>query len=139
MQPTVGQVERELSHRIRALYNAQLGQRLSNVLCHFFDRELAITIENSVTQVEQTLFKYGYERLAEEVRLSLDQIISPQLKALVEEIIGNPIIDQMSHTNLRTGRTGIIIVLECLPDVRNPESIPKAKQKNLGVKDEGNS
>jgi uncharacterized protein YbcI len=45
-------------------------------------------------------------------------------------VIGKPILDLMSNTNLATGRTGIIVVLEELPEVRNPESIPKANWKN---------
>jgi uncharacterized protein YbcI len=135
MQPSVGQLERELSHRIGFLYSSQLGQRLSKIICHFFDKKLAITLENSVTPAEQTLINGGYEILAEEVRLDLDKIMKPQLKNLIEEVVGNPVLDLMGSTNLATSRTGIIVILKQLPDVRNPESIPKVKRKTLANED----
>ncbi|MBD2447377.1 DUF2294 domain-containing protein [Nostoc sp. FACHB-152] len=129
--PTIGQLEREIAQRISALYYEQLGQRPSPVLCHFFDTELVISLENSVTLVERTLISGGHESLAEQVRLFLDKIIKTQLQSLLEEVIGKPVLDLMTKTNLATGRTGIIVVLKQLPEVRNPESIPKANLKNL--------
>jgi len=129
--PTIGQLEREIAQRISALYYEQLGQRPSQVICHFFDTELVISLENSATLVERTLISGGYEVLAEQVRLFLDKIIKKQLQNLIEEVIGKPILDLMTNTNLATGRTGIIVVLKQLPEVRNPESIPKANLKNL--------
>ncbi len=131
VQPTIGQLEREISQRIRNLYNDKLGQRPSPIICHFFDKEIVISLENSVTQAEQTLLNGGYDSLAEQVRLYLDKIIKPQVKNLIEEIIGKPIIDLMTNTNLATGRTGIIVILNQLPEVRNPESIPKTNVKHL--------
>ena len=103
----------------------------------FFDTEIVLSLENSVTQTEQTLLKAGYETLAEQVRLYLDKIIKPQLKTLIEEILGIPVIDLMTNTNLVTGRTGIIVVLKQLPKVRNPESIPKSNVKHLADGDGG--
>jgi uncharacterized protein YbcI len=131
VQPTIGQLEREISQRIRNLYNDELGQRPSQIICHFFDKEIVISLENSVTQAEQTLLNGGYDSLAEQVRLYLDKIIKPQVKNLIEEIIGKPVIDLMTNTNLATGRTGIIVILNELPEVRNPESIPKTNVKHL--------
>lgn len=129
--PTIGQLEREITQRLSSLYYETLGQRPSQIICHFFDTELVISLENSVTQTERILMYEGYENLAEQVRSSLYKIIKPQLQTLIEEVIGNSIVDLMINTNLVTGRTGIIIVLKQLPDVRNPESIPKVNLKNL--------
>ncbi|WP_413201336.1 DUF2294 domain-containing protein [Nostoc piscinale] len=129
--PTIGQLEREIAQRISALYYEQLGQRPSQVVCHFFDTELVISLEKSASLVELTLISGGYDNLAEQVRLFLDKIIKRQLQTLLEEIIGKPIVDLMTNTNLATGRTGIIVILQQLPEVRNPESIPKANLKNL--------
>ncbi|MBD2595897.1 hypothetical protein BCD64_11115 [Nostoc sp. MBR 210] len=129
--PTIGQLEREIAQRISAFYYEQLGQRPSQVVCHFFDTELVISLEKSASSVELTLISGGYENLAEQVRLFLDKIIKLKLQNLLEEIIGKPIVDLMTNTNLVTGRTGIIVVLQQLPEVRNPESIPKANLKNL--------
>lgn len=130
--PTIGQLEREISQRVSSLYNQKLGQRPSQIICHFFDCELVISLENSVTQPERTLLEEGNSILVEQVRVLLDKIIKVELKKLIEEVIGKPILDLMSNTNLVTGRTGIIVILDQLPEVRNPESIPKLNWKNVG-------
>ncbi|WP_414752498.1 DUF2294 domain-containing protein [Anabaena sp. CCY 9910] len=129
--PTIGQLEREISQRVSSLYNEKLGQRPSQIICHFFDSELVISLENSVTQTERTLLDGGHEILVEQIRLLLDKIIKTELQILIEKVIGKPILDLMSNTNLATGRTGIIVILDELPTVRNPESIPKVNWKNV--------
>ncbi|MEH2044099.1 DUF2294 domain-containing protein [Nostoc sp.] len=131
LQPTIGQLETEISQRIINLYNDRLGKSPSQIICHFFDTEIVISIENSVTQAEQTLLKGGYDTLGEQVRLYLDKIIKPDLKNLIEEIIGQPVLYLMTNTNLITGRTGIVVILKELPEFRNPESIPKINVRNL--------
>ncbi|MEH2282644.1 MAG: Na-translocating system protein MpsC family protein [Nostoc sp.] len=75
---------------------------------------MVISLENSITQAEQTLRKGGYDSLAEQVRLYLEKIIKPDLKNLIEEIIGQPILDPIANTNLATGRTGIVVILKQL-------------------------
>jgi uncharacterized protein YbcI len=124
-EPTVGQLEREISNRVRSLYNTQLGQRIGKIICHFFDTQLAITIENSVTLAEQTLIRSGNHNLAEKVRLDLDRIINPLIKNTIEEVIDNPVIELMSYTSLKSGRTAMTAILPQIPAVRNPRAIPK--------------
>lgn len=131
VQPTIGQLETEISQRIISLYNDRLGKSPSQIICHFFDTEIVISLENSVTQAEQTLLKGGYDTLAEQVRLYLEKIIKPDLKNLIEEIIGQPVLYLMTNTNLATGRSGIVVILKELPELRNPESIPKINVRNL--------
>jgi uncharacterized protein YbcI len=129
--PTIGQLEREISNRIRSLYNVELGLRPTKINCHFFHGELAITLENSATKVEQVLMKTGSDILAEQVRIDIDRIMVPQIQNLIEEVIGKPVLDLISHTNLTTGRTGMIVFIGNLPEVRNPQAIPKAHKKNV--------
>ncbi|MEH2207689.1 MAG: DUF2294 domain-containing protein [Nostoc sp.] len=131
VQPTIGQLETKISQRIINLYNDRLGKSPSQIICHFFDTEIVISLENSVTQAEQTLLNGGYDTLAEQVRLYLEKIIKPDLKNLIEEIIGQPVLYLMTNTNLATGRTGIVVILKELPELRNPESIPKINVRNL--------
>jgi uncharacterized protein YbcI len=128
---TIGQLEREISQRIGSLYNTQLGLRPSKVLCHCFDKEIVVTLEDSVTLVEQTLVDGNYRKLAEEVRVTLNKIIKPQVKALIEEIIDRNVIDIISNSSLATNRTGIIAILEQSPAVRNPEAIPKVDLSSI--------
>jgi len=116
--PTRGQLERTLSQRIQALYRTQLGHQPSKVTCQIFDEKIAIILEDSVTKPEQLLVESGREELAEQVRSDLDEVIQPQLKALIEEVMGIPVIDLLSDAKLETGRSGTIAVLESTPQVR---------------------
>ncbi len=125
-RPTIGQIEREISQRVQALYNSHIGQRPQPVICHTFDTEIVITLEKSVTQTEQTLLINGYANLAEEVQAALHQIIKPQIKDLVEQVTQRRVLDVVSNTSFTIGRTSIVIFLEQLPEVRNPQVIPKA-------------
>ncbi|MFN6463372.1 MAG: Na-translocating system protein MpsC family protein [Nostoc sp. DedVER02] len=101
------------------------------IICHFFDIEIVISTENSVTQAEHTLMKGDCASLAEQVRLYLEKIIKPKLVILIEEIIGQPVLKLMINNNLATERTGIIVVFNQLPDIPHSESISKRNLKNL--------
>lgn len=128
-RPTVGQLERSLSQRVQALYREQLDHQPSKVTCQLFGEQLAIVIEDSVTQPEKLLAKEGQKELVLKVRDDLDTAIQPQLKALIEEILKVQVVDLLSDATLSTGRSGIIVVLEQMPEVRNPNSVPKSKAK----------
>ncbi|MEH1780056.1 MAG: Na-translocating system protein MpsC family protein [Nostoc sp.] len=69
VQANIEQLEKEISQQIVKLYDDRLGKSPSQIICHFFDTEIVISLENSVTQAEQTLLKGGYASLAEQVRL----------------------------------------------------------------------
>lgn len=127
-QPTVGQVEREVSQKIQALYKKHLGHQPSKVTSQLFGAKLAIVLEDSVTQPEQLLSKEGQTELAKKVRKDLNSAMQPQVKILVSSILGVDVLDIMSDATLETGRTGIIAVLSGTPQVRNPEAIPKMKK-----------
>ena len=127
-QQTVGQLERELSQRLQALYRDQLGHRPSRSTCQVFGSKVAIVLEDAVTRPEQLLAEEGQAELAEQVRADLDQALRPQIKQLIEEVLQVQVLDLLSDATLETGRTGIIAVLSNAPDVRNPEAIPKLKQ-----------
>ena len=124
---TRGQLERKLSQEIQSLYRHHLGHQPSKVICQLFDAKLAIIIEDSITNAEQILIEEGNNKLAQEVRSNLDRAIQPELKQLIKKVAEVEIIDLLSDATLDTGRTGIIAVLNNTPKVRNPHSIPKAK------------
>lgn len=117
--PTRGQIERTLSQRIQALYRTQLEHQPSQVICQIFDGKIAIILEDSITQPEQLLVDNGQEELAEQVRSKLDDALEPQLKALIEEVVGVSVIDLLSDAKLATGRTATIVILAETPQVRN--------------------
>lgn len=128
--PTSGQLERTLSQRIQSLYREQLGHQPSKVTCQLFGAEIAIIIENSITQPEQILAQGGQDHLAKEVRSELDEVIQPQLKSAIEEVLEVTVLDLLSDAAFKSGRTGIIAILSQTPNVRNPGSIPKSKNKS---------
>ncbi len=137
--PTRGQRERELSQRIQGLYSNQLGHRPTKVTCQLFDDSLAIVMEDSITPAEQLLVNQGQEELAEQVRSGLDDAIEPKLKALIEEVLEVKVVDLMGDATLKTGRSGIVVVLSNTPEVRNPDAIPKAKPKGSNGKNGNHS
>ncbi|WP_416672415.1 DUF2294 domain-containing protein [Egbenema bharatensis] len=134
--PTRGQLERALSQRIQALYREQLGHRTGKVTCQIFGEQLAIVIENSITQPEQMLAQAEQNDLASEVRSGLDNAIQPQLIRLIEEIAGVTVVDLLSDATLESGRTGIIAILDNMPTVRCSNS-RKSQDSSLDPDSDG--
>ncbi|NJN85273.1 MAG: DUF2294 domain-containing protein [Leptolyngbyaceae cyanobacterium SL_7_1] len=126
---TSGQMERMLSQRIQALYRNSLGHQPGKVTCQLFESKVAIVIEDSITPPEQLLAEQGQRDLAEQIRSGLDDVIQPQIKDLIEEILNVSVLDLLTDATLDTGRTGIIAILTDVPEVSNPTNIPKVKKK----------
>ena len=127
-QQTAGQLEREISQKVQALYKRRLGHQPSKVTCQLFDEKLAVVLENSVTQPELLLAEEGRAELAQQVRTNLNQAMQSLVKELVEDILQVKVLDVLSEATLETGRTGIILILSSTPTVRNPEAIPKVRK-----------
>ncbi|MBV9385419.1 MAG: DUF2294 domain-containing protein [Chroococcidiopsidaceae cyanobacterium CP_BM_ER_R8_30] len=122
LPPTRGQLERTLSQRIQSLYRTQLEHQPSRVTCQIFDEKIAIILENSITQPEKLLATSGQEKLAEQVRTELDEMLQPQVIALIEEVVGVTVLDLLSDAKLSTGRTATVAILADSPQVRKPSS-----------------
>lgn len=127
-QQTAGQLEREISQKVQALYKKHLGHQPSKVTCQLFDEKLAIILENSVTQPELLLAEEGRVELAQRVRADLNQAMQSPVRELVEDILHVKVLDILSDAALDTGRTGMILILSSTPVVRNPEAIPKVRK-----------
>ncbi|MGF1542009.1 MAG: DUF2294 domain-containing protein [Pleurocapsa sp.] len=125
--PTRGQLERELSQKIQALYRQNLGHQPSKVTCKLFDDKLAIILDDSITSAEQILVEGGKEELAEKVRVNIDDAIQPELKQLIANILAVEILDILSDATLDTGRTGMIAVLGATPKIRNSDNFTETK------------
>ncbi|NJM62985.1 MAG: DUF2294 domain-containing protein [Oscillatoriales cyanobacterium RU_3_3] len=133
LEPTRGQLERNLSQRIQALYRSLLGHQPSQVSCNLIDNKLAIAIENAITQPEQLLAENGQEELAEKVRSELETVLESQMKDLINEVLGVDAIDLLNDATLETGRAGTIAILSSAPKVREPSSKSKTQPKQLQV------
>lgn len=127
-QPTVGQMEREVSQKIQALYKKVLGHQLGRVTCQLFDVRIAIILEDSISQPIKLLLEESHTKLAQQIRNDLNNAMQPHIKALLANVLGVDVLDVLSDATLSTDRTGIVGVLARLPAVRNPETIPKARK-----------
>jgi len=135
LEPTRGQLERNLSQRILALYRAQLGHQPTQVSCNLVDEKLIVVLENAITPPEQLLVQNGQEGLAQQVRSELDALIQSQLKELIEEVLAVAVTDLLNDATLQTGRTGTIAILEAIPKFR--DAVAKSKAKSEAASSEG--
>ena len=127
-QQTAGQLEREISQKVQALYKKRLGHQPTKVTCQLFDEKLAVVLEGSATQPERLLAEEGQIELAQQVCTNLNQAMQSLVKELVENVLQVRVLDVLSEATLKTGRTGIILILSNTPTVRNPEAIPKVRK-----------
>lgn len=128
--PTTGQLERDLCQAIQKLYRQELEHSPRKVTCQFFSNKLAIVIEDALTAVEKTLFDSKSDRdTVKQLNVAINQAIKPKLKALVETILTVEVQDILFESTFETNQTGAIMILEQLPVVRNPQSIPKSKNQ----------
>lgn len=128
---THGQLEQTLAERIQVLYLTQLGHKPNKVSCQMIDKTLTIIIENSVTKLVRLLAESGKYDLAERTRFSIHKAFKPQLKALIEEVIGVSVIDLLGDSKLDTGFTNMIAVLSDAPKLSDSSSLPKVKQQTM--------
>ena len=128
-EQTIGQLERDLSQKLQALYRHRLGHRVGKVTCQMFEQKLAIVLEDSLTLPEQLIVEDGSTELADEIHGQIERLLRPEIKQLIETIFAVEVLDLLSDAKLSTGRTGMIAILDKVPDVRNPDAIPKIKKK----------
>ncbi|NEQ30344.1 MAG: DUF2294 domain-containing protein [Leptolyngbya sp. SIO4C5] len=128
-EQTIGQLERDLSQKLQALYRNRLGHRVGKVTCQMFEQKLAIVLEDSLTLPEQLIVEDGSTELADEIHGQIERLLRPEIKQLIETIFAVEVLDLLSDAKLSTGRTGMIAILDKVPDVRNPDAIPKIKKK----------
>ncbi len=83
---TSNHVEKSLSQQIKSIFHKQLGHRIDEIHCNFLDNKLVIVIQEALTKPELLLIKNGHETIAKEVRSSIEEILRPQLKNLIEEV-----------------------------------------------------
>ncbi len=130
--PTCGQLERNLSQQILTFYRERLGHKPSKIICQLFEQRATIIIEDSLTPAEQLLAKDGQQELAQDVRSCLDELTKPQITQLIEATLEVKVIDLLSDATLETGRTGMIVILETSPRIRNPEGRSAKSQLQEG-------
>lgn len=126
--PTSGQIERELAQKIQKFYHQELEHLPSKVTCQLFGNQLAIIIEDAVTAVQKTLANVSDNgNTIKQLNRAINQTIKSKLKILIQEILEIKVKDILFDSTLKSNLTGAIVVLERIPEVCNPKSIPKNK------------
>lgn len=109
---TQKKLETTLSNRIKTLYEKELKHELKEINYQLFKDKLIIIMEESVTQPELVLNESSKEDLAKKVRNFFDQILQPQIKNSIEEVLKVTIVDFISDTTIETSRTAAIAIFE---------------------------
>ena len=131
--PTFGELERDLSQKIHKLYKEELEHSPDKIISKFFDNRLTIVIEDALTAVEKTLASEDNEQIVEKINSAISDIMKPKLKTLIETVVSVEVEDILFDSTIETKRTGAIVILSQVPQVRTPKSnwkIPKIQPKN---------
>ena len=126
--PTVGQLEREISQKVRTLYRNQFGHQPSRVECHLMGDKLIISLDDVITPIEKLLVEAQSSNLVSQVRDFIDATIKPKLQEIVEEISQVSVISCLYDTAIETGCAGAIVTLANPPQIRLSKS--KKVRKN---------
>ena len=110
-------IEQIISQNIYSLFWTQLKHKPSEVRCKFYDNQLTIVIKNGLTKPEQLLMLNGYIEVAKKVRNSIEQILQPQLKKIIEEAIDTKISELLFATHPETDYVSLIALMTASPKI----------------------
>ena len=122
LYPTVGQLERAISQKVRALYRNQFGHQPSRVDCHLVSNKFVIFLEDVTTPIEKLLVEAHSLNLVIQVREFVDEAIKPKLKELIEGISQVEVINCLYDTEIEAGHAGAIFILDRPPRIRRSRS-----------------
>ena len=130
--PTYGQLEEELSQKIDRLYREELAHSPSKIICKFFNGNLAIVIENSITTVDKFLLKENKIDIVKNVNLAINNITKSKLEILIEQVLAVKVYNILINSSLKTQHTSAIVILS-QPPIVQPQKLllnfPKASGK----------
>lgn len=116
--PTCGQLERQLCQTLQAIYRQKFGHSVRKVTCNLFADQLAIVAEDTVTTIEKILLDNSQSDLADSLRREIIKIFETQIKQTVANILQVEVIDLVSGSTLDSGRIGVIVFLNNVPQTR---------------------
>lgn len=97
-----------LVERIQSLFINKLGHQPEDVYCRFLDNKLTIVIENAITKPEILLIAAGYKEIVEKARSSIEKILQPEFKQIIEEVTNSQVTNILFATHLDTNYVSII-------------------------------
>ncbi|AFY55248.1 hypothetical protein Riv7116_2746 [Rivularia sp. PCC 7116] len=101
-------LEMILAERIQCLFINQLGHQPKDIYCRLLDKKLTIVVENAITKPEKLLISAGYKEIVEKARNSIEKILQPQLKQIIEEVTTSKISNILFATHLDTNYVSVI-------------------------------
>ena len=101
-------IEHILAERIQSLFIDQLGHQPEDIYCRFLDNKLTIVIENAITKPEKLLIAAGYQDIVKKARGSIEEILQPEFKKIIEEISDSQVSNMLFATHLDTNYVSII-------------------------------
>lgn len=101
-----------LSEKIKNIYQEQLEHDLDSISYKLFDRTLVVILEGAITSPEKLLKDNDHLFLAKQVRTAIEDVIHPQIKDTIEEVMDVQVTDFMSDTTIDNNITGAIAILE---------------------------
>lgn len=114
-------IEQVISQSIRSLFWSQLKHEPSEIRCKLCDNQLTITVKNGLTKPEQLLMLNGYVEVAKEVRDSIEQILHPQIKIIIEEAIDTNISELLFATHPESNYISLIALMTASPKITTPK------------------
>ncbi|WP_255414094.1 DUF2294 domain-containing protein [Pleurocapsa sp. CCALA 161] len=111
----INQIKSILSQKIEDIYQQQLEHKINNISYKLFDNILVIILEGIITSPEKLLKDHDHIYLAKQVRKAVDNIVHPQIKEIIEEVLDVKIIDFLSDTTIKSDLTGAIAIFEPKP------------------------
>ena len=117
--PTFKQLEKDLSQKIKELYNLEINFAPQKVTCKLFSRYLAIVMDEALTPLEKSLIAYGKKGLIAQLRRETSSIFRPRLVKSIEETLGVSIVEILTNTTFIGNKTGTLVVLSESPKVRS--------------------
>lgn len=126
--PTRKQLERIITQSFREFYRQRLGCNLQKASCTLFCNYLVIVAEEGITPIEKTIKELGQIETLLEIRQSINRVLKPQLKEIIQEIVVVEINDIICHLNFDSGRLMAIAVFNESPKIRSKKSKVKTRQ-----------
>ncbi|MEM6500786.1 MAG: DUF2294 domain-containing protein [Cyanobacteria bacterium P01_C01_bin.89] len=130
-QKTAGQLEREISQRVNALYRSELSHQPGKITCQLFENKAVIVIEKSISRPEQLLKEHAKDDVAEDAHAGIKAFFREKVRESIEDLLQVKVLDTLFDSSLESHLSSVVVVLEKPPTVRNPAAIPKFPKSHL--------
>jgi len=108
-----GKLESLISNKMIAFQREQLGRGAESAKTYILDDMVIIRLKGVLTAAEKQLAnKEKGKALIKEMRYQLEEIIRPELEAMIEEIVGIKVVSLHNDISTKTGERIDVVVLE---------------------------